>query len=339
MIHSYLGPVVIDVAGTSLSLADKKLLADPWVGGVILFSRNFEHKEQLARLVADIRNSNAKLLLAVDHEGGRVQRFKEGFSLIPPMQSLGNLYSSDHVQGLLVAKEMGWLLAAEVLASDIDISFAPVLDVDDCVSDIIGDRSFHPDPTIVGVLAQSFMAGMHEAGMATTGKHFPGHGGIKADSHLELPVDARTLDELESRDLKPFADLTQSLDGVMPAHIQFPSIDGEPVGFSPWWLKTYLRGTLGYDGVIFSDDLTMEGAVGAGSYSQRAIKALQAGCDSVLVCNSRSGALEVVDALRALFPSVLQSNLEKMKARKTLTWGLLQKSERWRSAVSLLSSI
>jgi len=335
----YLGPVVVDIEGLTLTDEDKKMLANPWVGGIILFGRNYKDRQQLEKLVQGIRGVNSALIVAVDHEGGRVQRFRSGFSRIPAMQQLGVVFRGDSERGLALTKSVGWLLAAELLASGLDISFAPVLDVDCGLSDIIGDRSFGQNPEDVTLLAAAFMDGMHEAGMATTGKHFPGHGGIKEDSHLELPVDDRTLDELEQRDIGPFRSLLSRTNALMPAHIQFPRIDALPVGFSAWWLKEYLRQKLGFKGVIFSDDLSMEGAVGMGGYGDRAIKALQAGCNAVLVCNNRKGALEVVECLHRSFDSVVVSGLESMRAQQSGSWDHLQQGARWREVTLMLDEI
>ena len=334
-----MGPVIIDVAGQSLTSADKQLLADPWVGGIILFTRNYRDPDQLQALVADIRSVNNALIVAVDHEGGRVQRFKEGFTQIPAMQKLGAAVRNHRDDGLRAACDIAWLLAAELIACGVDISFAPVIDVDDVVSDIIGDRSFSASAEQVSTIAEAFIEGMHQAGMAATGKHFPGHGGVKADSHLELPVDKRTLAELEARDLIPFCQLAGSLDALMPAHILFSSIDGEPVGFSTWWLKTYLRKTMGYKGVIFSDDLSMEGAVAVGSYSARALKAIEAGCSSVLVCNNREGAVEVIESLKLRYKRPINSGLQAMSAKKKYTPHGLRQMQRWQSTASLITQL
>lgn len=332
MTNLFLGPVVVDIAGFTLSPEDEALLANPWVGGVILFKRNYQHRAQLIELVSAIHRINTSMLIAVDHEGGRVQRFKSEFTRIPPMQALGREYCKSPEAGLCLAQDIGWLLASELIATGVDISFAPVIDVDDNLSDIIGDRSFAADADTVSLIGSAFIKGMHEAGMAVTGKHFPGHGGIRADSHLELPVDPRSMSELVSRDLKPFIQLLPELDAIMPAHILFPSIDAKPVGFSPWWLKTFLRDQLGYSGVVFSDDLSMGGAVSTGSYGERAVAALDAGCSAILVCNNRAGALDVLDVLERHYDKVIASQLERMRATKLVTWGSLEVSSRWQQA-------
>ncbi|WP_185230554.1 beta-N-acetylhexosaminidase [Teredinibacter franksiae] len=334
-----LGPVVIDIAGTFLDDSDKELLSNPWVGGVILFTRNYSSVIQLQALTSAIKAINANLIIAVDHEGGRVQRFREGFTRIPTMQSVGNRFLIDAVEGLRCAREAGWLMAAELIASGLDISFAPVLDVDESLSDIIGDRSFGVSPNVVVQVARAFMAGMKEAGMANTGKHFPGHGGVRADSHLELPVDSRELKALESRDIVPFKALGAELDALMPAHILFPAIDAEPVGFSSWWIRQYLRQELQFKGVVFSDDLSMEGATGAGGYGSRALAALSAGCDAILVCNNRDGVLEVLHTLSTSLDKVPASRLESMSANVTQEWGALRQSERWNGAREILQNL
>jgi beta-N-acetylhexosaminidase len=293
------GPLILDVESTALTAADIALLQHPAVGGVILFSRNIADREQLVALTAAIRAANPRLLVAVDQEGGRVQRCRSGFTRLPPMQVFHRLSERDGLeQAVALARDCGWLMATELLACGIDFSFAPVLDVDDNYSSVIGDRSFSADPHRVSALAGAFIEGMHAAGMAATGKHFPGHGSVRADSHHELPVDTRSLAEVSARDLIPFRQLLPVLDAVMPAHICFTQIDSLPVGFSRLWLRQILRGEMEFDGVIFSDDLSMAGAAAMGSYARRVELALTAGCDVVLVCNHRAGALEAVDYLR-----------------------------------------
>ena len=323
------GPLMLDAAGTHLADDEKELLKRPCVGGLILFARNFESVEQLTGLVNAVRAVRPDLLIAVDQEGGRVQRFREGFTRIPPMQQFGNLLQAENTEQVLeLVRDCGWLLAAEVLACGVDLSFAPVLDVDDAQCEVIADRSFSPDPDQVVILARAFMQGMHEAGMATTGKHFPGHGGVREDSHLETPYDQRCLEQIKARDLVPFGALVEQLDGVMPAHIVFPNVTGGSVGFSSFWLQKVLRSELGFDGVIFSDDLSMKGADVVGGYPEKARAALKAGCDMILVCNNREGALEVLALLeeQAVTPS---PRLPAMKARKEQNWAVLRESPRW----------
>ncbi len=323
-----LGPLMLDLEGTSLSEEERDLLQDPCVGGLILFTRNFESLPQLLTLVASIREQRPNILIAVDQEGGRVQRFKEGFTRFPPMQSLGQFYQRDPEAAQSLSHECGWLLAAEVLACGLDFSFAPVLDADDNQCAVISDRSFSNNPETVSLLAECFIAGMREAGMASTGKHFPGHGSVKGDSHLMLPTDERSLEDVLESDGRAFsALLPQGLDAMMPAHILYPQVDNAPVGFSRVWLQSVLRKRLGFDGVIFSDDLSMEGASIAGSYRERAEQALEAGCDMVLACNNRKGAKEVLQYLRTR-PQARNPRLQSMAARKTLEWETLRDSER-----------
>ena len=294
-----IGALMLDLQGTQLTEGEADTLRHPEVGGLILFSRNYDNPDQLRHLVHSIRSVRPDLIIAVDQEGGRVQRFRQGFTELPPMARLGQLYSNDPQHACSVAKELGWLMAAELRLYDIDISFAPVLDIDWKQSSIIGDRSFASEPQALIALASAFMEGMHEAGMAATGKHFPGHGWVVADSHLELPVDDRSELNIDSADLQPFKSLiAKGLDAIMPAHIVYSQVDMQPAGFSSYWLKEKLRKQLGFQGVIFSDDLTMEGASIAGSYPERCDKALEAGCDMVLVCNQPDAAIEVLNHLK-----------------------------------------
>jgi beta-N-acetylhexosaminidase len=312
---SVAGPLMLDLQGTELRAAERVLLQRPGVGGVILFRRNYRDPEQLCRLTDEIRALRPELLLAVDREGGRVQRFRDGFTRMPAMARLGQLDAADPVAAQSLARECGWLLAAELLACGIDFSFAPVLDLDQGISAVIGDRAFGAAPARVIALARALMDGMHEAGMATTGKHFPGHGGVAADSHVAIPVDPRPYAAIAALDLQPFAHFARDgMDAVMPAHVIYSACDPQPAGFSPFWLQQVLRRDLGFDGVIFSDDLSMEGAVVAGGYPERAAAALDAGCDMVLVCNQPAAALEVLNWLEQ--GSVASSpRLARMKAR------------------------
>ena len=326
------GRLMLDLEGPSLNPEEKLQLQNPHVGGVILFSRNIQSRDQVCDLVAEIRACSSHLLVAVDQEGGRVQRFREGFSAIPSMQIIGNVIARSPKEGLALSKDLGWLMASEVIASGLDISFAPVLDVDRVTSSIIGDRSFSDQPEIVISAASSFISGMHEAGMAATGKHFPGHGGIVADSHLEAPIDERSWEALYGRDIQPFAKLSKTLDAVMPAHITFTSIDPDSVGFSSFWLNDVLREKLGFEGVIFSDDLTMKGADVAGGYVDKAKLALNAGCDMILVCNCPQGAVEVLSYMESA--GITQSSkLASMAAKFSVSWSDLECSPR-RLAIS-----
>lgn len=289
-----MGPLMLDVQGFELDAEDIDVLQHPTVGGVILFTRNYHDRAQLTALVKAMRQAAKKpLLIGVDHEGGRVQRFRDGFTRIPAMGKL-----NQDPQKIELAKTCGWMMAAELLALDIDLSFAPVLDLDRG-SNVIGDRSFNAESEIVIELASAFIAGMHDAGMKATGKHFPGHGSVVADSHLESPVDLREWDEIEHQDLVPFKKLIEQarIDAVMPAHVIYQMIDSKPAGFSPFWLQKVLKQRLGFKGVIFSDDLTMEGAAVAGNYPERAMAALDAGCDMLLACNNRKGAVAILDGI------------------------------------------
>ncbi|MCE9666045.1 beta-N-acetylhexosaminidase [Halomonas sp. M5N1S17] len=290
-----LGPVMLDLEGTRLTDDERRLLLRPEVGGVILFSRNIEDARQVRALCDGIRRLRPELLLTVDQEGGRVQRLRQGVTRIPSMGRIGRDYGVAPEVTLRLCLDTGWLMGMEMAACGLDLSFAPVLDVDSGISSVIGDRSFSRDPVAVSAMAEAFVAGLHEAGMAAVGKHFPGHGGVAADSHLELPVDDRPIEVIRGHDLVPFANLAGRLDGVMPAHVIYSAFDARPAGFSNSWLGL-LRESLGFKGTIFSDDLGMAGAGFAGGPRERAQAALDAGCDMVLVCNDRAAALEVLDA-------------------------------------------
>lgn len=287
-----LGRLMLDVAGPELSQQEITLLEHPSVGGVILFARNIKDKQQVQALTASINALRPELLIAVDQEGGRVQRLRTGFTLLPPMRRLGMLYQRQPQAAVMASRFMGQLMAAEVLEAGIDFSFAPVLDLDYQRSGVIGDRAFAAEPAVVASLAGAFIEGMQALGMAATGKHFPGHGYVAADSHTELPLDTRSWDEMASSCLQPFAALAPQLQGMMPAHVIYTQVDDQPAGFSRFWID-YLRQQLGFHGVVFSDDLSMEGASQAGDFCQRAQRALAAGCDMLLVCNHPQAAQEV----------------------------------------------
>jgi beta-N-acetylhexosaminidase len=305
-----LGPVMLDVASTDLSAEDRHRLADPLVGGVILFARNYESPSQLLRLTAGIRAlRDPPLLIAADHEGGRVQRFRLGFTEIPPMRRLGTLWDEDAAAARQLAHGVGYIIGMELRSHGVDFSFAPVLDLDYGASGVIGDRALHSDPRIVAELALALTRGLGAAGVRAVGKHFPGHGYARADSHLETATDARSLAEIEGADLVPFARLAAELGGVMPAHVIYPAVDARPAGFSPRWLQEILRTRLGFRGVVFSDDLSMEAAKTEGGIAARTALALSAGCDMVLVCNAPETADELLGAFPAHAPRTAPQSL------------------------------
>jgi beta-N-acetylhexosaminidase len=331
-----MGPVMLDFAGYELSAQDREILDHPLVGGVILFTRNYHDHKQLTELVRQIRlAARNKVMIAVDHEGGRVQRFRHGFSAIPAMGKLYDRAGHNSAKAAIYGKQFGWLMAAELLAFDIDISFAPVLDIHG-ISEVIGDRSFHQDPQIIVEIASAFIQGMHQAGMKATGKHFPGHGNVKEDSHIAMPIDRRSREEILVTDMEIFRQIHQQglLDAVMPAHVIFPEVDEWPAGFSEVWIKDILRKQLAFDGVVFSDDLSMQGAVKIGSFAQRAERALEADCDMVLVCNNPKGAAEVLDALPTNYPASERLASMLKGASESLT--TLQKTAQYKDAVNSL---
>jgi beta-N-acetylhexosaminidase len=291
-------PVVLDIAGTELNADDRRRIQHPLTGGLIFFARNWQHRAQLTALCADIKRLRPDILICVDHEGGRVQRFKsDGFTHLAPMRALGELWMRDALAATDAASAAGFVLGAELRACGVDLSFTPVLDLDHGGSSVIGDRAFHRDARVATLLAKSLMHGLLRAGMANCGKHFPGHGFVKADSHVAVPVDKRSLKAILSDDAKPYEWLSSTLSSVMPAHVIYPQVDALPAGFSSRWLNDILRGELGFTGAIFSDDLSMEGAKVAGSAVQGALAALNAGCDMVLLCNQSLDGGQAVDEL------------------------------------------
>jgi beta-N-acetylhexosaminidase len=323
-----------DVAGLELTAADRERLRHPQVGSVILFARNFASPLQLVSLARQIRELRTpELLVCVDHEGGRVQRFREGFTRIPPMRDLGRRWDQDRAAALAGARACGFTIGAELQAHGVDFSFAPVLDVDFGASGVIGDRAFHRDPKAIAALAGALVEGLAKAGMGAVGKHFPGHGHVRADSHHAVPIDERTYEQITAEDLVPFRRLAGALGGIMPAHVIYPEVDAQPAGFSRKWLHEILRMALGFRGVIFSDDLSMEGASVAGGVVDRAYAALRAGCDMVLVCNNPQSADVLLEGLRkrpiapelgrkleglrgrAITPAALQANATYLEAR------------------------
>lgn len=308
-----LGPVILDVAGLQLDATDRGRLLNPLVGGVILFARNFESPAQVLALTEQIRAlRHPELLICVDHEGGRVQRFRDGFTMIPPMRRLGELWDRDPAGAVRSAESVGQVIGTELSAHGVDLSFTPVLDLDYGASSVIGDRAFHATPGVVGALGAALVRGLYSAGMGAVGKHFPGHGYAKADSHVAIPIDDRSFEEIMARDVAPYKPvIAAGLAGVMPAHLVYTQVSPDPAGFSEFWLKQVLRRQLGFEGVIFSDDLSMEGASGAGGVKERALAAINAGCDVVLVCNAPEAADELLDALSGM--QLATGRLEKIR--------------------------
>lgn len=325
-----MGPLMLDVSGHELDAEEREIIQHPTVGGIIFFARNYHDRKQLRALTRDIRKTaNRPLLIAVDQEGGRVQRFRDGFTQLPPAKAF-----ACKKNGLELAKQGGWLMAAELLAMDIDLSLAPVLDLGfDCKA--IGDRAFSDDPQQIIKYASQFIKGMKQAGMASTGKHFPGHGGVIADSHLETPVDPR--DNIKQHDMTVFQKLIEDdlLDAMMPAHVVFDAYDSQPASGSEYWLKKVLRQDLKFKGVVFSDDLNMKGADVLGSYSERAIAAQHAGCDMVMLCNNREGAIQALDGL----PQIQVPNLELLCKKPTGEYRDLVRSRMWQDNEKVISHL
>jgi len=326
---------MVDVEGKTLDREDREILEHPLVGGVILFTRNYESREQLGHLIQQIHEvRDPRLIVAVDHEGGPVQRFRDGFTHLPAAAQLGNLYRHDDEHALKLVRDVGWLLAIELRAIGMDISFTPVLDIEKAGSHVLQDRTYHSDPQVVAEMARQLMSGMQEAGMQATGKHFPGHGGVRGDSHHELPVDERSFEDIYALDILPFERMIHyGLAGIMPAHVVYRQIDPNPAGFSRYWLQDVLRRRLEFSGVIFSDDLSMAGAHVVGGYTERAEAALDAGCDVLLVCNNRQGAAEILDQVRPKPNPVLQTRIARMHGK--IVDGLMEYKEnpRWKATV------
>jgi len=333
-----LGPVMVGLSGLTLTAEEREMLQHPLVGAVILFTRNFESAEQVKELIDEIHAlRQPKLLVAVDHEGGRVQRFRTGFTRLPALRNFGQLYDQDPKRAKRISETAGWLMAAELRAIGVDFSFAPVVDLDYGVSTVIGDRSFHRDPHAVTELAQSYIMGMHKAGMTATAKHFPGHGAIEVDTHLGIARDDRPLVDIESEDLIPFERLIKNgLAGVMAAHVIYPQVDDKPAGFSRFWLQQVLRQQLQFQGVIFSDDLLMEGAAVAGDVCDRAAAALQAGCDMVLVCNDFNAICRTLDHLQPFDNPASHLRLARMHGRHPITRDQLHNDPHWHQALHAL---
>ncbi len=327
-----IGPIMLDVAGLTLAQDEQEKINHPNTGAVILFSRNYQNPEQVTELISSIRAArNGDILIAVDQEGGRVQRFQQGFTRLPPAAS--------YAKSQELAQPAGWLMAAELLAVGVDFSFAPVLDIDCGVSEIIGNRSFSTDAALATRLSSLFRKGMNEAGMAATGKHFPGHGAVALDSHLTLPVDERDLDSIRAKDLTPFKQLiAEGLEGIMPAHVVYPNIDPNPAGFSPFWIQQILRNELGFNGTVFSDDLSMEGAASVGDFPERARLAQLAGCDMILVCNNPAAAERVLDTLPITQDPIRAQRLKRMQGKPQMNREQLMRSEKWLQLSTLINT-
>ena len=297
--------LISNIEGTSLTEEDREFLQHPGLAGIILFARNYENRQQLARLINEIRLQRPGMLVCVDQEGGRVQRFQKGFTQLPPMAVLGELYQKDPAESLAVARRAGWVMAVELLAAEIDLSFAPVVDVDKDTSSIIGDRAFSENPQAVSQLSAAFIQGMQSAGMKSCAKHFPGHGGIAEDSHLASASDNRSWQTLFERDLLPYRSITNAYDAVMTAHIRYPEIDDQIASYSSIWINDILRKQLQFRGLVISDDLSMVGAgrvssdVAEASPSARSEAALAAGCDLLISCNDRKASIEILESFQS----------------------------------------
>lgn len=336
-----MGPLMLDLEGLVVHPSEVAKLKHPCTGGVILFSRNYDSPEQVTSLVTEIRSiRGAEFLIAVDQEGGRVQRFLDGFTRLPPACRYAEVDADGYLQSIKVAEASGWLMASELLSVGVDFSFAPVLDVDCGISSVIGDRSFSRDPEVVAQMASAFRKGMRRAGMAAIGKHFPGHGSVAADSHLDLPLDDRELSVILAGDVLPFKQLIdEGLEGVMPAHVVYSAVDSKPAGFSEYWIKDVLRKQLGFHGAVFSDDLSMAGAEFAGGFVARAQLALRAGCDMVLVCNRPEQAEQLLDKLPSATTESTQRRLIKLRGRNQFSRAELLRSYEWREASTLIESL
>ena len=334
-----LGPVMVDLKGIALEPDEREMLLHPQVGSVILFTRNYESPEQLKRLVSEIHAIRTPaLLVAVDHEGGRVQRFQSGFTRLPALREVGRRYEQAHADGIALARNLGWLMAAELRAVGVDMSFAPCVDIDYGVSRAIGDRALSADAASVGELAVAYMLGMRDAGMAATAKHFPGHGAVAADSHVALPVDRREWPDIEA-DLRPYRRLiANGLPAVMVAHVVFPAVDAKPASLSRRWIDGVLRGDLAFQGAVFADDLSMKGAAEFGDIATRSNLALAAGCDVLPVCNDRAATLELLDSMRGNPDPVSRMRLVRLHGREAGESSLAA-DPRWQSAVAAAREI
>jgi beta-N-acetylhexosaminidase len=331
---------MIDLRGKTLLLDEREWLESPLVGGVILFTRNFESVAQLTQLVADIHAvRQPPLLVTVDQEGGRVQRFREPFFSLPPLRALGRLHDEERELALRTAGAFGWLMAAELRAVGVDLSFAPCVELDRGLAEVIGDRALHREPAVVAALARRFAAGAKRAGMAVTAKHFPTHAGAHSDSHTEFAVDSRELADLDD-DLRPYRDLiANGLQGVMVTHVSFPAVDSRPASLSSWWIKDYLRGELGFTGAVISDDLSMAGASVVGTVATRVRAALDAGCDLVLLCNAPEQVPGVLQTLQGYVNPTAQLRLTRLHGRGTIDWETLHASPEWQKASALVAPL
>jgi len=329
---------MVDVAGTALDAEEREMLRHPLVGSVILFTRNYSDPQQLAALVAEIHSLRSPaLIVGVDHEGGRVQRFRPGFSVLPSARRIGHEYDADPKAGLALARELGWLMAAELRGVGVDLSFAPCVDLDYGVSEVIGDRAFHSRPAAVGELAVAYMHGMRDAGMIATAKHFPGHGAVVADSHHAVPVDRRALEDLEP-DLAPYRLLiANGIAGIMVAHVVFPEVDSLPASVSRRWVRGVLREDMRFQGVVFTDDLSMQGAAAAGDVVTRARLALDAGCDVLPVCNQRASVIALLDGLKEKPDPTSSLRLVRLRGRGAADYTALRADERWQRSQQTLA--
>lgn len=330
-----LGPLMVDLKGVAIEPDERDLLEHPLVGGVILFSRNYESPAQLTRLTADLHALRSpRLLVGVDHEGGRVQRFREGFTRLPPLRAIGRRHVAEPAAGVRLARQLGWLMAAELRACGVDLSFAPCVDLDHGVSEVIGDRAFHARAERVSELAVAYLMGMRDAGMAGTAKHFPGHGAVTADSHVALPVDRRELADLDA-DLMPYRRLiANGLLSIMAAHVVYPEVDRLPASLSKNWIEGELRGRLGFRGAVFTDDLSMKGAAAFGSIVERTGLALAAGCDMLPVCNDRAAVETLLERLRDEPDPLRQVRLVRLHGRESGSLAELQSQARWQDGVA-----
>jgi beta-N-acetylhexosaminidase len=333
------GPLVFDLLGKELSGEEKEILNHPAVGGLIFFARNYESPEQITQLCGAVRAARKQpILICVDQEGGRVQRFREGFTRIPCMGDIGKHYDAAPEKALTLATACGWVMAAELLNVGVDLSFAPVLDIDLKINPAIGNRAFHQQHAVIVALAKALTAGMRAAGMAAVGKHFPGHGSVLIDSHVDLPIDTRPFDEIAEADMPPFVEMIRhGIEGLMAAHILFSAVDSTAVGFSHKWLQDILRQQLKFSGIVFSDDLSMEGGKIAGDHPQRVEAALKAGCDIALLCNNRDAFVKTLDIINLDNYNLEESKVAPLRGNLSLIQPPLNNSKLWREKSNLIN--